>query len=208
MAKDPKEERAALEKEVEDGRLPVNTLLPIQVFVKARGITVETRKLNELAELLWLPEGFPEDEKNARILRAVELFEELKPQDAAESMLAAQMVGTHTAALDCLRRAALANQTFEGRDLALKHATKLMTLYTQQLATLNKHRGKGQQKVTVEYVNVEPGGQAIVGNVETGKSVSRSEASASKSVTHQPAEHLPDIGQTKKKKVRRGQPDP
>lgn len=79
------------------------------------------------------------------------------------------MVGTHDAALECLKRAALSNQTFEGRDMSLKHAQKLMTLYTQQLATLNKHRGKGQQKVTVEHVNVEPGGQAIVGNVEAGQ---------------------------------------
>ena len=35
---------------------------------------------------------------------------------------------------------------------------------------LNRHRGKGQQKITVERVNVERGGQAIVGHVETGKS--------------------------------------
>jgi hypothetical protein len=208
MVKDRKNERDALLSKVEDGRLPVNQLLPVKSFLKARGITVETRKLYELAELLWLPEGLSEEEEYARILRAVELFEELKPQDAAESMLAAQMVGTHTAALECLRRVALQGQTFEGRDVNLKHAHKLMTLYTQQLAALNKHRGKGQQKVTVEYVNVEPGGQAIVGNVETGKSTSRSEASTSKSVTHQPAEPSPDIEPAAKKKVRRGQSDP
>jgi hypothetical protein len=33
--------------------------------------------------------------------------------------------------------------------------------------TLNRHRGKGQQKVTVEHVHVHEGGQAIVGNVES-----------------------------------------
>jgi hypothetical protein len=81
-------------------------------------------------------------------------------------MLAAQMVGTHTAALDCLRRAALPNQSFESRDSNLKHAQKLMTLYAQQMAALDKHRGRGQQKVTVEHVHVHSGGQAIVGNVE------------------------------------------
>lgn len=54
--------------------------------------------------------------------------------------------------------------------MVLKHAHKLMNPYTQQLATFNKHRGKGQQKVTVEHVNVHAGGQAIVGNVETGAS--------------------------------------
>lgn len=33
---------------------------------------------------------------------------------------------------------------------------------------LNKHRGKGQQKVTVEHVHVSHGGQAIVGNITQG----------------------------------------
>jgi hypothetical protein len=35
------------------------------------------------------------------------------------------------------------------------------------LDALNRHRGKGQQKVTVEHVHVHEGGQAIVGTVET-----------------------------------------
>src|SRR5215467_9650868 len=33
--------------------------------------------------------------------------------------------------------------------------------------TLNRHRGKGQQKVTVEHVHMHAGGQAVVGTVET-----------------------------------------
>lgn len=36
------------------------------------------------------------------------------------------------------------------------------------MEALNKQRGKGQQKIIVERVNVESGGQAIVGNVEAG----------------------------------------
>jgi hypothetical protein len=35
----------------------------------------------------------------------------------------------------------------------------------------NLHRGKGQQKVTVEHVHVHEGGQAIVGNVLAGGGV-------------------------------------
>jgi hypothetical protein len=34
------------------------------------------------------------------------------------------------------------------------------------LEALNRHRGKGQQKVTVEHVHVNAGGQAVVGTVE------------------------------------------
>ena len=132
--------------------------------------SVLSRKVNEIAELLFNYKDMSESAVNVRIVRALELFESLEPADGIESMLASQMVGTHIAALECLRRAALTDQTFAGRDMALKHAHKLMTLYTQQLAALNKHRGKGQQKVTVEHVNVAAGGQAIVGNVETGQS--------------------------------------
>ena len=155
------------DKEAKSIRLPVNNLYPVSMFVEADDRTVETRKVNEIAELIWLPNSLDNEDRNARIVRAVELYESLKPADGAESMLAAQMVGTHTAALDCLRRAAVDGQTFAGRDMALKHAQKLMALYAKQLETLNKHRGKGQQRVTVEHVNVAPGGQAIVGNVNT-----------------------------------------
>lgn len=84
-------------------------------------------------------------------------------------MLVMQMVGTHDAALECLRRVALPGQSFEGRDVNLTHVHKLMSLCTQQLAALNKHRGRCQQKVTVEHVNVAHGGQAFVGTVEQGK---------------------------------------
>ena len=35
------------------------------------------------------------------------------------------------------------------------------------LEALNRRRGKGQQKVTVEHVTVNAGGQAVVGSVTT-----------------------------------------
>lgn len=43
-----------------------------------------------------------------------------------------------------------------------------MALYAQQMAALDKHWGKGQQKLTVEHIHVHSGGQAIVGHVERG----------------------------------------
>ena len=39
--------------------------------------------------------------------------------------------------------------------------------YAMLLEALNRHRGKGQQKVTIEHVHVHEGGQAVVGVVET-----------------------------------------
>ncbi|UOA20675.1 hypothetical protein DSM14862_03513 (plasmid) [Sulfitobacter indolifex] len=168
-------------------RLPVGEILSARGALDASDQQIEARKLHEIVELLWLPEILSEEEMSARILRALDLYEDLKPDGSAESMLAAQMVGTHSAALDCLRRAANENQTTVGRDMALKHAHKLMALYTQQLAALDKHRGKGRQKVTVEHVHVHPGGQAVVGNVETGRRGDKDLHDA------EPIDHMKDV---------------
>jgi hypothetical protein len=87
------------------------------------------------------------------------------PKDELEGMLAAQLIACHNASMECYRRAMLREQTFEGRQENLNQASKLSRTYATLLEALNRHRGKGQQKVTVEHVHVHKGGQAIVGNV-------------------------------------------
>jgi hypothetical protein len=90
----------------------------------------------------------------------------LKPQDEAEGMLIAQMIGCHHAAMECFRRAMIPEQPFAGRQQNLSFANKLARTFALHLEALDKHRGKGQQKVTVEHVHVHKGGQAIVGHVQ------------------------------------------
>jgi len=80
-------------------------------------------------------------------------------------MLAAQLLAAHNAGMECYRRAMLPEQTFQGRQENLNQASKLSRTFSALLEALNRHRGKGQQKVTVEHVHVHSGGQAIVGNV-------------------------------------------
>lgn len=82
-------------------------------------------------------------------------------------MLASQMIATHDSAMRCLKLANLPEQSTVGVDMYMKHAEKMMQLYARQLEALSKYRNKGKQKITVERVNVEAGGQAIVGNVST-----------------------------------------
>ena len=78
------------------------------------------------------------------------------------------MLASHNAAMECYRRAMLPEQTFDGRRENLSQANKLSRTHATLLEALNRHRGKGQQKVTVEHVHVHEGGQAIVGNVGGG----------------------------------------
>ena len=91
-------------------------------------------------------------------------IEGIAPKDQIEGMLAAQMIATHHAVMDCYRIAAK-SQTIDTKNLVFNSANKLTRTYTMQMETLNRYRGKGQQKMTVEHVHINSGGQAIIGNV-------------------------------------------
>jgi hypothetical protein len=86
----------------------------------------------------------------------------MKPRDELEGMLIAQLIATHSAAMECYRRGMIADQSFEGRRENLTQASKLSRTYAALTEALDRHRGKGQQRITVEHVNVHAGGQAIV----------------------------------------------
>ena len=88
------------------------------------------------------------------------------PRDEIEGMLAGQLLACHHASMECFRRAMIGEQTFEGRRDALSQPTNYGASYATLLDALNRHRGKGQQKVTVEHVHVHAGGQAVVGMVQ------------------------------------------
>jgi len=130
---------------------------------------LQQRLIRQVADALWLPDGLDNEDRTTLIQSAIGMLQGIKPSDEVEGMLATQMVATHNAAMECFRRAMIPAQSSQGRDQNLRHASKLLSLYSRQIEVLNKHRGKGQQKVTVEYVNIEAGGQAVVGHVETGK---------------------------------------
>lgn len=125
--------------------------------------TLQRRMLNQTFNALKL---YAAEDHDEAVQAALAALEAIGPVDGVEGMLATQMVATHEAAMECLRRAMNPEQTFAGRDVNLKHAAKLLQIYARQVEALDKHRGKGQQKITVEHVTVEAGGQAIVGNVQ------------------------------------------
>jgi hypothetical protein len=120
---------------------------------------------NQVVESLWLKNV---DAELIRKIRhaTVDALIGIGPKDELEGMMAAQLIAAHNAAMECYRRAMIGEQTFEGRRENLNQANKLSRTYATLLEALNRHRGKGQQKVTVEHVHVHEGGQAVVGVVE------------------------------------------
>jgi hypothetical protein len=82
-----------------------------------------------------------------------------------------------------------AYQTFDGRHENLKQATKLSRTYAALTEALDRHRGKGQQRITIEHVHVHAGAQAIVGAVTSrggGDQQSGEQTNAIREFTHEP----------------------
>ncbi len=114
---------------------------------------------NQAMQALWLKNsdvGTRDKQRSATIAALIGIA----PKDELEGMMAAQLVAAHNAAMECYRRAMHGEQTFEGRRENLSQANKLSRTYATLLEALNRHRGKGQQKVTVEHVHVHAGGRA------------------------------------------------
>jgi hypothetical protein len=95
------------------------------------------------------------------------LYRSLAPQNPRESILSRHIVALNNASLDCYDKAG-GSTDLATRELNLKFAMKGSAYLAQLFEALAKLRGEVEQGVSVKTVNVGPGGQAIVGNVEMG----------------------------------------
>jgi hypothetical protein len=75
-------------------------------------------------------------------------------------------VAMHHTAMECFRRALIADQPADVVSKLRKDGANLARGMTDMLDALDRKRGKGPQVVRVERVVVHEGGQAIVGNVQ------------------------------------------
>ncbi len=151
---------------------------------------------NQAVQALWVKNSSTE-ERDKQLSATVAALMGIAPKDELEGMMAAQLVAAHNAAMECYRRAMIGEQSFEGRRENLTQANKLSRTYAALVEALNRHRGKGQQKVTVEHVHVHAGGQAVVGMIATpgqpgGGDVSKGEEQPhAKQIANAPEPALP-----------------
>src|SRR5215208_6231209 len=88
----------------------------------------------------------------------------VEPRDEIEAMLAAQMAAVHRATMTFARRLSHV-ETIPQQDSAERAFTKLARTFAAQMEALKRYRTGGEQKVTVQHVTVNEGGQAVVGHV-------------------------------------------
>tara|TARA_R110002072_G_scaffold174874_1_gene330693 strand:- start:406 stop:954 length:549 start_codon:yes stop_codon:yes gene_type:complete len=98
---------------------------------------------------------------------ALGFVDTMKPKDAAEALLLAQMAATHQATMMLARRLNHV-ESIPQQDAAERALNKTARTFAAQMDTLKRYRSKGQQTVRVERVTVENGGQAVVGSVQHG----------------------------------------
>ena len=105
------------------------------------------------------------DEDNSNFVLSV--VRGVQPRDELEALLAVQMGAIHSATMMFARRLNHV-ENIPQQDAAERALNKLARTYAIQMEALKRYRTSGQQKVTVEHVTVNAGGQAIVGTVQGG----------------------------------------
>ncbi len=120
--------------------------------------------LRQLANAVSLGGGADEEAINF----ALAVIAGIEPKDELETMLAMQMAAIHLATMTFTRRLAHV-ETLDQQHGSEGALNKLARTFAMQLEALKRYRTGGEQKVIVQHVNVNEGGQAIVGTVARGR---------------------------------------
>ncbi len=99
--------------------------------------------------------------------RYLAMMQGTEPKDQIEAMLTSQMIAAYEISMKTCGK--LENcEYLEQYNSFSNTLNKTMRTFAALTEALARYRTKGQQKVIVEHVTVNEGGQAIVGNVNAG----------------------------------------
>ena len=107
-------------------------------------------------------QGADTDSRGANYVLSV--VKSIAPKDEIEAMLATQMAAVHMASMTFARRLAHVDNIPQ-QESASNAFNKLTRTFAVQMEALKRYRTGGEQKVTVQHVTVNDGGQAIVGPI-------------------------------------------
>src|SRR6266403_264264 len=132
------------------------------------------------------------DEVNLAFM--ISMVKSIKPRDAVEAMLVAQMVSVHVMAMRCAYHLANAQDVAQ-QDSAGRAFGRLARTFPAQIEALNRYRTNGEPAITVQNVSVGDGGKAIVGNVTQHASVIVSDKKPATAVTDARMVPMPDLSE-------------
>jgi hypothetical protein len=106
--------------------------------------------------------GHRPDEANLAFM--ISTMKSISPRDSLESMLAAQMVCVHMAAMRSACRLACTDDLPQQESIT-RALARLARTFAAQVEALGRHRNSDERSITVQNLSVQEGGRAIVGNV-------------------------------------------
>jgi hypothetical protein len=143
---------------------------PIMKLVKQIGVEdIATDVINAIMRPLIQLITSQGDDTESAFNKAITLIAASDPKNQLELMLATQLAMTH---LTLGKSAQLLDKNYKDVNTINSLGnlyTKLSRLGIDQINTLERMKGKGQQKIIVEKVNIESGGQAAIGVYEGGR---------------------------------------
>lgn len=104
---------------------------------------------------------------NDAVALGVDVSNTIQASNTAEKLIAHEVAVAHKVAMEQAMRAS--NESDPAMEIKrLQIAARMMSSAQQGLLALQKLKTGGTQNVVVQHVHVEAGGQAVVGNVQTG----------------------------------------
>jgi hypothetical protein len=103
---------------------------------------------------------------------ALDVADTMVATNSLEKMLAHQMAVLHSNAMTYAGRAALAQDPVRAVSM-MNLSIRSMETFQRGLMTIKRLRGTGEQRITIQHVNVGDGGRAVIGQVNPGGSVAK-----------------------------------
>ena len=159
--------------------LPLNEILPVAgASIMTTGGEVQPANSMQLADTLAVPDVAALDASANRLdlitamgtdvaAMALDAAHTIGASNSMEKMLAHQMAVCHDSAMRCVSKANLERDPVHAVRM-MNLGVRLMDTFQSGLITLKRLRGSGEQRITIQHVNVTDGGQAVIGRVQAG----------------------------------------
>lgn len=139
-----------------------------QEFNRSTGAIDRSFGIKLMHKYLSCTEGANDKEKAVSEINSyLVTMNALEPADEMEGMLCTQILSLNEASMKFLSLMCR-TEFLERAEKYCNMASKLMRLHNEKIEALARYRRKGTQQVIVQHVNVESGGQAVVGAVNQG----------------------------------------
>ncbi len=98
---------------------------------------------------------------------ALDIADTIQAENSVEKMVAHQLAAVHDAGMRTLQRANVTQDAALASRL-LNSAARCFDTFQRGMMTLQRLRGKQEQRILVQHVNVGQGAQAVIGSIQTG----------------------------------------